>query len=175
MHIGDASYLAMTVLNKLKYMKKAIFDHKATSSLIKYCFFFMLIAASTQTFAQDKTRGKVEVVKDPLMDTLIAKRFMLNKETGIAPGVSSSYGYRVQFFSGSSRQDAYNAQARLQRDFPELRTYIQYSEPNFKVRAGDFRTRLEAQKLVQELRPSFSSIFIISEKINLPKTDTTND
>ena len=154
-------------------MKKAIFDHKAKRSLIRYCFFFMLIAASTQTFAQ--IRGKVEVVKDPLVDTLIAKRFTLNKETGVAPGVTSSYGYRVQFFSGSSRKDSYNAQARLQRDYPELRTYILYSEPNFKVRAGDFRTRLEAEKLIQELRPSFSSLFIISEKINLPKADTDND
>ena len=163
----------MTVLDNYDTMKKATFDHKAKPSLIKYCFFFMLILASAQTFAQ--TRGKVEVVKDPLVDTLIAKRFTLNKETGVAPGVTSSYGYRVQFFSGSSRQDAYNAQARLQRDYPELRTYIQYSEPNFKVRAGDFRTRLEAQKLIQELRPSFPSLFIISEKINLPKADTDND
>jgi hypothetical protein len=154
-------------------MKKAILDHKAKHSLIMYCFFFMLIVASAQTFAQ--TRGKVEVVKDPLVDTLIAKRFTLNRETGVAPAVTSSYGYRVQFFSGSSRQDAYNAQARLQRDYPELRTYILYSEPNFKVRAGDFRTRLEAQKLIQELRPSFPSLFIISEKINLPKADTDND
>ncbi|WP_439694746.1 SPOR domain-containing protein [Mucilaginibacter sp. AW1-7] len=154
-------------------MKKAILDHKAKHRLIRYCFFFILILASTQTLAQ--TRGRVEVVKDPLVDTLIAKRFMLNKETGVAPAVTSSYGYRVQFFSGSSRQDAYNAQARLQRDYPELRTYILYSEPNFKVRAGDFRTRLEAQKLIQELRPSFPSLFIISEKINLPKADTDND
>jgi hypothetical protein len=154
-------------------MKKAVFDHKAKPALIKYCFFFMLIAASTQTFAQ--ARGRVEVVKDPLLDTLIAKRFALNKETGIAPGVASSYGYRVQFFSGSNRKDAYNAQTRLQNQYPELRTYILYSEPNFKVRAGDFRTRLEAEKLIQQLRPQFPSLFIISEKINLPKADANDD
>jgi len=154
-------------------MKKAVFDQKAKAAFIKFCFFFMLIIASGQTFAQ--TRGKVEVVKDPLVDTLIARRFTLNKETGVAPGVSSSYGYRVQFFSGSSRQEAYSAQARLQREYPELRTYILYSEPNFKVRAGDFRTRLEAQKLMQELRATFPSLFIISEKINLPKADANDD
>ena len=153
-------------------MKKAVFDHKAKSGLIKYCFFFMLIAASTQTFAQ--TRGKVEVVKDPLVDTLIAKRFTLNKETGIAPAVTSSYGYRVQFFSGSNRKDAYNAQARLQRDYPELRTYILYSEPNFKVKAGDFKNRLDATRLMEQLRKQFTSLFIIPEKINLPKTDSND-
>jgi hypothetical protein len=98
----------------------------------------------------------------------------LNKETiGVAPAFSS-IGYRVQIFSGSNRKDAFSAQARLQDEYPELRTYIIYHEPNFKVRAGDFRTRLEAEKLMQELKPSFSSLFIISEKINPPKADTNN-
>ena len=154
-------------------MKKAVFDYKAQPALIKYCFFFILLLASAQSFAQ-QTRGRVEVIKDPLVDTLIDKRLELNNTAGI-PTAFSSYGYRVQIFSGSNRKDAYSAQARLQDQYPELRTYIIYSEPNFKVRAGDFKTRLEAQKLMQELRPSFSSLFIISEKINPPKTDTNND
>jgi len=154
-------------------MKKAVFDHQAKQAIIRYCFFILLLLASTQTFAQ--TRGKVEVIKDPLVDSLIAKRFSLNGVTGTDAAGYSSYGYRVQFFSGSNRKDAYNAQNRLQQQYPELRTYISYREPNFKVKAGDFRTRLEAEKLVQELRSSFSSIFIISEKINLPKTDPNND
>lgn len=156
-------------------MKKAAFDHKAYTSLIKCCIFFMLLIASTQAFAQ-QTRGKVEVIKDPLVDTLIARRFTLSKETvGVMPTSYSTYGYRVQFFSGSNRKDAYNAQARMQSEYPELRTYILYSEPNFKVRAGDFRSRLEAEKLTQELRTKFPSLFIISEKINPPKTVTDND
>ncbi|WP_114939256.1 SPOR domain-containing protein [Mucilaginibacter endophyticus] len=153
-------------------MKKAVFDHQAKPAVIRYCFFVLLLLASSQTFAQ--TRGKVEVIKDPLLDTLIAKRFSLNGTTG-TDAAGASYGYRVQFFSGSNRKDAYNAQNRLQQQHPELRTYITYRDPNFKVKAGDFRTRLEAEKLVQDLRSSFSSIFIIPEKINLPKTDINND
>ncbi|AYL97392.1 SPOR domain-containing protein [Mucilaginibacter celer] len=153
-------------------MKKAVFDQSIQQTIIKYCFFVLLLLASTQTFAQ--TRGKVEVVKDPLVDTLIARRFSLNGQTGIDEA-RSAYGYRVQFFSGSNRKDAYKAQAKLQTEYPELRTYISYREPNFKVKAGDFRTRIEAEKLVQEIRPYFSSIFILPEKINLPKADTNND
>jgi hypothetical protein len=56
-----------------------------------------------------------------------------------------------------------------------MRTYIIYNEPNFKVRAGDFRTRLEASKILEQVRSQFSSVFIIPEKINLPKIGTTND
>ncbi|MDP9080390.1 MAG: SPOR domain-containing protein [Bacteroidota bacterium] len=156
-------------------MKNALSYYHAKFSKIGYCIFFMAIFLPTLASAQ--TRGTVQVVKDPLIDTLIAKRPSLGKNIAAGGGAEdgSSSGYRVQIFFGSSRQAAYNAQAKFNEEYPELRTYISYSEPNFKVRAGDFRTRLEAQKLVQEIRPMFTSLFIIPEKINPPKTDPSND
>ena len=157
-------------------MKNALSYYQANLSKIRCCIFF--VALLLPALASAQTRGTVQVVKDPLIDTLIAKRPFLGK-TVIAVGAggeeSSSFGYRVQIFFGSSRQAAYNAQAKFNEEYPELRTYVSYSEPNFKVRAGDFRTRLEAQKLVQEIRPMFTSLFIISEKINPPKNDPSND
>ncbi|MEP6611169.1 MAG: SPOR domain-containing protein, partial [Mucilaginibacter sp.] len=139
---------------------------------IRCCIFFMAIFLPAITFAQ--TRGKVEVIKDPLIDTLMARRASLGAVKGI-PGAETGSGYRVQIFFGSSRQAAYDAQAKFNEEYPEYRTYVSYTEPNFKVRAGDFRTRLEAQKLAGEVRSMFTSIFIISDRINLPKTDQPND
>ena len=123
-----------------------------------------------------QTRGKVQVVKDPLFDTLLSKRAELNKgKSGGTAGITSSYGYRVQIYSGSNRNAAFNAQAKFNQEYPDMRTYIVYREPNFKVRAGDFRSRLEAEKIMHEIRPLFSAMFIISEKINPPKTVISND
>ena len=152
-------------------MKNALTHVKAKHSPIRCCIFFIMLFAPALALAQ--TRGKVEVIKDPLIDTFIAKRPFLNKANVV--GEESSYGYRVQIFFGSSRQAAYSAQARFAEEHPEMRTYIGYTEPNFKVKVGDFRSRLEAQKLASELRQLFSSIFIISEKINPPKTEPAND
>lgn len=118
-----------------------------------------------------QTRGKVEVVKDPRIDTLIAKRADLNK----AAGSETTSGYRVQIFTGTNRKDAYEAQAKFQQEFPDIRTYVIYNDPNFKVRAGDFRTRMEAEKLQEELKKWFTGMFIISEKINPPKPDSTDE
>ncbi|HEY2580554.1 MAG TPA: SPOR domain-containing protein, partial [Mucilaginibacter sp.] len=105
---------------------------------------------------------------------LIARRPVLGKQVS-ATGDEPANGYRVQIFFGSSRQAAYDAQAKINEEHPELRTYITYNEPNFKVRAGDFRTRLEAEKLMKEITPLFTSLFIIPEKINPPKQDNSND
>jgi hypothetical protein len=81
----------------------------------------------------------------------------------------------VQIYFGPGRQAAYDAQAKFMNDYPEVPTYISYTEPNFKVQVGDFRTRLEAQKLQSELTDMFTSLFIIPTKINPPKPDTSND
>lgn len=130
------------------------------------CCFFMLLLLGTRS-ASAQTKGKVEVVKDPRVDTLITKRAELNK----AVGADEVIGFRVQLFTGPNRKDAYAAQAKFQEEFPDIRSYVIYSEPNFKVRAGDFRTHLEAEKFQQDIKKYFTGTFIITEKINSPGAD----
>lgn len=143
-----------------------------TTGAAKILFVCLFVIISTAT-TQAQTRGKLEIIKDPRIDSLIAHRYKAATATGrTRGGAISSYGYRVQFFSGPNRKNAFDAQNRFQQMHPDLRTYINYKEPNFKVKGGDFRSRLEASKLVQELKGIFSPLYIISEKINLPKLDT---
>lgn len=155
-------------------MKITISDFKAPSNFIRYCFLLVMLAP-TVSLAQE--RGRVQVVAPPLFDTLLAKRAILNRSGGrvATGGYVSSYGYRVQIYNGSSRSAAYNAQARFNSEYPEMRTYIMYREPNFKVHAGDFRTRLEAERMKEQLQALFPVMFVISGKINPPKTVVTND
>ena len=143
----------------------------------KGCFIALFVLVSVASYAQ--TPGKVTVIKDSRIDSVIALRIALSKSSGNGAGgayaPATGNGYRVQIFVGSNREEAYNAQSRFNELYPELRTYIIYSEPNFKVRAGDFRSRLEASKMMEQLHQQFTSLFIISEKINLPKIGNTND
>jgi hypothetical protein len=141
-------------------VKKTTSSYKFIFPVITGCCFALLsFSASAQT------RGKVEVIKDPRIDTLAARRAELNK----AVGIGEVNGFRVQIFTGSNRREAYNAQAKFQQDFPDIRSYVIYSDPNFKVRVGDFRTRLEAEKFQDQLKRSFDGTFIITEKINPPE------
>lgn len=144
----------------------------------------ILCCFSTIALAQKK--GEVLVVKDPMIDSLIDKRIELNlKSAAIAPGsastgrpgraIVSQMGYRVQIFYGSDRREVFNQQAKFNSNFPELNTYITYKQPNYYLRVGDFRTRLEAQRLLNELRPMFPTLFIFREKINAPNLNYIND
>ncbi|RZK60491.1 MAG: SPOR domain-containing protein [Pedobacter sp.] len=130
-----------------------------------------------QSFAQ--TKGEVTVIKDPLIDSLIAKRIELNTKRPTAtspttPVIFNGMGYRVQVFYGSDRREAFNEQAKFRAMYPKIMTYISYKEPNYYLRVGDFRTRMEAQKLLIELRANFPTLFIFREKINAPDLEEVN-
>lgn len=120
-----------------------------------------------------QTRGTVQVDKDPKVDSLIGNYLVGGGKVGNGePASTSSNGYRIQIFSGSDRKEAYSVQSKFQNRFPDTHTYLSYRDPNFKVKVGDFRSRLEAEKMVEEMKPAFGGLFIIPEKINLPKLDT---
>jgi hypothetical protein len=144
----------------------------------KLPLFILILFIATTTFAQ--TKGKVTIIKDPLIDSLIAKRIELNtkKPTTTNPAgpiIVSQMGYRVQVFYGLDRRETFSEQARFKELYPKLRTYITYKEPNYYLRVGDFRTRLEAQNLLNELRANFPTLFIFREKINAPDLDPINN
>ena len=144
-------------------MNKAASRFKAILQLSGCCFFILFAFA-----AGAQTRGKVEVIKDARIDTFAARRLELNK----GADAMTVNGFRVQIFTGENRKDAYNAQAKFLEQFPDTKSYIIYNEPNFKVRVGDFRTRLDAEKLQNDLKKLFTGMFIIQEKITPPKQDT---
>lgn len=132
-----------------------------------FTIIFSLLAIGA--FAQEA--GKVTVVKNPLIDSLIARRIALNKGVTKDGTPIVVYGYRVQVFFGNDRKEAYNEQARFNSYYPEYATYISYTQPNYRVKVGDFRTKAEAQRLVNELRPTFPTLFIFNERINPLKAD----
>jgi hypothetical protein len=117
-----------------------------------------------------------------MIDSLIVKRIALNTKqpgTGTVPykpgPVVSQMGYRVQAFYGSDRRQVFNEQSRFNSLYPAVNTYITYKEPNYYLRVGDFRTRLEAQRFMNELRSNFPTLFIFREKINAPNLEYNDD
>jgi len=160
----------MYKINKVRFCKSLL------KAVLTACVLILLNLYTHAQTTPTPTRGRLEIIKDSRIDSLIAHRYTAGKggKRSTNSNYISAYGYRVQFYSGPNRKEAFNAQNRLLQMHPELRTYINYKEPNFKVKAGDFRSRLEASKLIQDLKGIFSSLFIISEKINPPKLADPN-
>ncbi len=107
-------------------------------------------------------QGRVKITGDVAVSRMVEKHIELNSRVKTIPG------YRVQIasFSGtSSRVNAFNLRERFMTDHPSVQAYIAYDEPNFKVKVGDFRTRLEAYAFLQEIKDVYKG-YIIKDNIN---------
>ena len=125
----------------------------------------LLLSFCLAHFAQAQEKGRVIVIKDPQIDSLISKRLALSRASTIGNSVTIE-GFRVQVFSGLGREDAYAEQTRFKSLYPNITSYVSYTQPNYRLRVGDFRTKLEAQKFMNTLKKQYSSLFIFAERIN---------
>jgi len=126
-------------------------------------------------YAAGQTReGKLEIVKDPMIDLLQQSRLNFaststdegHAETKRDKGTKgTALGFRIQIYSGSSRNEAYATQARFQQQYSDIPTYVTYTQPNYRVKVGDFRSRSEAQAFMQEVRRNFPTVFLFTEQI----------
>ena len=103
--------------------------------------------------------GRVEIIQDPRIAALVKKHIAINKRQKGIPG------YRVQIFFGSKRKDALRVKAEFLKKHPDINAYTKYDEPYFKVRVGDFRTQLKAQKCHKEISGGFPNAFIVNDLI----------
>ena len=72
-------------------------------------------------------------------------------------------GYRIQVASlsgTSSKNRAFEMKERIREAYPGVEAYVVFDEPNFKVKVGDFRTRLEAYVFLQHIRADFPGTII---------------
>jgi hypothetical protein len=112
--------------------------------------------------AQPKTdTGKVVVNEDPRVKEMLQKYG--ESRTG------KMKGYRVQIHFGTEKTRAKDAKSKFLTKYPDVHTYDMFETPYFKVRAGDFRTKLEAYKFLKEIQEHFPGAFIVEDQIELPQ------
>ena len=61
------------------------------------------------------------------------------------------------------------ANCGFEKAFPDIPVYLTYAEPYFRLRAGDFRNRVEAEKCLRRIKPLFREAFVTSDIIYQPK------
>jgi type II secretory pathway component HofQ len=76
-------------------------------------------------------------------------------------------GFTIQVYSGLDREAALDARKQLTTVLPELASEIQYSQPNFRVRAGNYFNRLDAQKDFVSIKRYFPNAIITPSRIAL--------
>ena len=102
------------------------------------------------------------VSSSPKLNQAVAKLKEMNT------GKQTMPGYRIQVYFGSQRSKANELRAKFNSRFPDINAVVSYQQPNFKVRAGDFRTRMEAQSKLEIVEKEFTGAFVVPDEIRLP-------
>ena len=76
-------------------------------------------------------------------------------------------GYRIQIMYTDVRDEVYKNKGKMYQEFPDLASYVEYEEPYYKLRIGDFKTRLEATLSLQDVVLIYSGAFIVKDKIRI--------
>ncbi|MFN3487558.1 MAG: SPOR domain-containing protein [Emticicia sp.] len=87
--------------------------------------------------------------------------------------VRYSSGYRIQVYVGNDRREVDEAKVFIYQNFPELSTYLTFSQPTYKLKAGDFTSRLDAERYYSTIKQRYSMAMMVSERIDIKKSMQT--
>jgi hypothetical protein len=132
-----------------------------------FTVFLWLFSACTAQHAVSTTdTGKVIVIEDLRVKEMMGKYIEMNEKCR-----NRIKGYRVQIHFGAEKSRAREMKAKFLMRFSEVPAYELYEQPYFKIRVGDFRTRLDAFRFHKQISPEFPGSFIVEDDIELPRLD----
>ena len=75
-------------------------------------------------------------------------------------------GFTIQIYSGTNREEAMNAKKKM-NELNEISPTLQYNQPKFRVTAGTYYNKLEAQQDLMRIRHLFPNSILVPEKVQI--------
>ncbi len=125
---------------------------------------YKLLALAVLTAVFQITAAQVPVIiEDPKVEELIAKHIEFNK-------ANAPKGFRVAIFSeagNNSKSLAINERNAFAEIYSDIGIYMIFDEPYFKIKVGNFKTRLEARKFLEKIKNLYPNAYIVKDDIEI--------
>jgi hypothetical protein len=126
----------------------------------KILFLFFSVTIVTSCYAQrNSSIGSIDVLADSRIQNLVA----------LEKSIDEMSGYRLQICFDSDKTVIDEARNRFLKLYPLVATYVEFEAPHFNLKVGDFRTRLEAEKIKRNIFGEFVICIIHQDLIQLPR------
>jgi len=122
------------------------------NNILIYVFTFTTLLMGSVVFGQNSDLKMQELLKEKRTQNQAQNEVM---------------GYRIQLYNGMSQTSAENIQGGFIALFPDIPTRLFYTQPEWKVQVGNFRTKLEAKKALKKIRKEFDGAFDLKTKIKV--------
>ena len=118
---------------------------------------FILVAQTDTTFNENK---EITSVNEQGIDALVHKyENILKAKNGVE-------GWRVQLLFKAKQKEIMQLKINFIRLYPEIPAYLEYDAPYYRVRVGNFRTKLEAIKVKHQISRKFPGAYPVRDIIN---------
>lgn len=150
------------------------------------CVSLIILLFSSIIIAQDRHRsiiddintrkigqGSVRIMQDETIDQEIGQ-YSINTDTAGVIRLSNERvnGFKIQVYSGQSRQEAESKQASIRSEFKKYQAEVSFNSPTWRLRVGNFLTRAEAEEVLVEMKAAFPSfgkeMYVVSDIIRRP-------
>jgi len=110
-------------------------------------------------------KGEVTIEADSRVPKLIHKLGEEGRDGGY-----TIPGYRVQIFFDKDKSKTNQEKSKFKIRFGNsIGCYVEYKAPNYRIKVGNFRTEIDAERYKQKILGIFPTAFVIKEKIKLPE------
>lgn len=110
-----------------------------------------LVALCSKMNAQDQN---VSVSQDPKFEQL------LNEKRKINASLTVNDSYKIQIYNGGS-ENAKKTLNEFRQEFNDIDATIVFNTPNYKVWVGSFRTRIEAERNLTNIKDRYKNVLLI--------------
>lgn len=123
-----------------------------TLKIQKIIFIFLLISLlPCKLLAQDENTN---LTQDPKFEQL------LNEKRKINTSLTINDSYKIQIFNGSN-DNAIKILSEFKQDNKDIDGTIIFNTPNYKVWVGNFKSRIEAERYLIEIKKKYTNVFLI--------------
>lgn len=111
----------------------------------------VLVTLTSKMNAQDQN---ISVSQDPKFEQL------LNEKRKINASLTVNDSYKIQIYTGGS-ENAKKTLNEFRQEFNDIDATIVFNTPNYKVWVGNFKTRIEAEKTLADIKDRYKNVLLI--------------
>jgi len=107
------------------------------------------------------TSAQVEITEDAGVASLLQKHRSQNSMSTMISG------WRIQLLATTDRRKVENEESKFIQRYPLIRVNWEHSKPYYKLKAGAFATRLDATRLLKELKKYYPSALLTKSNVSI--------
>lgn len=115
---------------------------------------FLLLILSTLNFKLYAQDQKLTINQDQKFEQLLSEKRKINTS------LNANEFYKIQIFNGGN-ENTKKALNEFKQNFNEIDATIVFNTPNYKVWVGNFKTRIEAERYLIEIRKKYNNVLLI--------------